>query len=137
MAYHILALLAEIGGLGSGAFALMGFFCTDVTFMLVINKFVQLFYSNEDGIYRLDSDKLVPTEDQVRTDQTIGKEFSLAEMLYQIWWLQPFLCCFKFARCMRNAEQFDNYYRLIIHEMNFFKVYSKIKKIEKNQFNLT
>ena len=40
MAYHVLALFAELGGLGSGAFALIAFFCTDVTFMLVVNKFI-------------------------------------------------------------------------------------------------
>jgi len=61
-----LELFAEIGGLGGGIFALMAFFCTEVTYMLIINKFVKLFYTNEEGeIYSLESDRLIPLDNEI------------------------------------------------------------------------
>jgi len=68
-----LALFAEIGGLGGGVFALIEFFCTEITYMYIIDKFIKLFYTNNQGIYKLDSDKLIPTEDEVNKSETIGK----------------------------------------------------------------
>ena len=37
---------------------------------------------------------------------------------------------------MKNHGQFYNYYNMIIHELNFFKVYAKINNVEKNQHNI-
>ena len=97
--------------------------------MLIINKFLKLFYTNEHGIYSLESDKLIPTEDELDKSNTIGKDFTMFEILYRIWWMKPFLCCFKGSKCMKNHKHFYNYYNLVIHELNFFKVYTKINMI--------
>jgi len=131
-----LELAAELGGLAGGIFALMAFFCTEITFMLIVDKFVKLFYTNREGIFSLNSDKLIPTEDELDTYNTIGKDFTIWEIMYRIWWLKPFLCCFRNSKCMRNHQHFYNYYNMIINELNFFKVYSKINKIEKNQAHI-
>jgi len=67
-------LLAEIGGLGGGIFGIMAFFCTEVTYMLIINKFIKLFYTNNEGeIYNIESDRLIPLDDEIDREKTIGK----------------------------------------------------------------
>ena len=66
-------LFAEIGGLGGCVFTIISFLCTEITFMLLINKFIKVFYTNKDGIYRLDSDKFIPTEEELNKSQILGK----------------------------------------------------------------
>jgi len=68
-----LELFAEIGGLGGAVFVIIAFFCTEITFVLIIHKFIKIFYTDNDGIYRLDSDKLIPTEDELNKSENLGK----------------------------------------------------------------
>jgi len=38
---------------------------------------------------------------------------------------------------MKNHRNFYNYHNMIVHELNFFKVYSKIAMVQKNQANVS
>ena len=98
--------------------------------MLVIHRFIKKFYSSREGIYKLESDKMIPTLDEIERNDVLDRDFTWMELIYKIWWTRPFLCCFKGTKCMSNYKHYSNFYNMIIHELNFLKVYSKIIKIE-------
>jgi len=53
--------------------------------------------------------------------------------MYTIFWMKPFLVCFKKCGCMKNADSFDRYHNKIIFELDFFKMYENIYSVRDEQ----
>ena len=83
IAYTIFSLLAEMGGLGGVVFAVVGILCQYVTYVFIIDLFIQKYYTDSEGkIYGINTNTNIPTEDDIVKSQTIASKFSTSEILY-------------------------------------------------------
>jgi len=83
-----LGLVSEVGGLGGVVIVFILFICRDLTYSQVVRVFIRNFFTNSEGqIYKIDSNKDIPDEDDIIKTETIGTEFSTFEVLYPIFWL--------------------------------------------------
>ena len=132
--FDIMALLSEVGGLAGVIFGALAFLCIEITHVHVIDKFIRRFYTNKNGeIYFLDSEKWWPTHDEIDRNETIGKHFTYLEMISKLWWMKPFTWCLRGCDCMKNADQFQKYFYMTLHDLDFFMMYERVTNIEQNE----
>jgi len=94
--------------------------------MFVISKFIKRFYSSKDKIKKINLKTTTSKYLDFDKTETFEKDFNALEILYNIWWLKPFLCLCKKSKCMSNYKYFGKYYEVVCNELDFFNIYEGI-----------
>ena len=59
-------------------------------------------------------------------------EFTTFEVLYQIWWLKPFLVCLKCTKKLKNQELFERVYHNFAEDIDIIGILKRLQKVEEN-----